>query len=54
MSEKIKSIEDLLSGFLDGVEVALLEEDYKVTDEIFELLTEAKEDLLAYETAEVK
>ena len=38
VKEIVEKIKDLLNGFLDGIEIALLEEDYIVTDEIFDLL----------------
>ena len=43
IKEIVESIKDLFSGFLDGIEVVLLKEDYKVTDEIFELLSDLEE-----------
>ena len=43
VKELADKIDDLLNGFLDGIEVALLDEDYEVTDEIFGALKILKE-----------
>lgn len=42
VKEIAEKISDLFNGFLDGIEVALLEEDYEVTDKIFDLIGELK------------